>query len=263
MKHLAKLRDFLIRLDEGMSNRFGEGIHAAFSIMAFFSVVSGLFLGLLGRGWLAAWAFVLIGLLFALFPCISIYRTGRQKQEPPSEAPTEPPEPPPAPTTFPPHKRIELDETTKKAIELEAALARKRILEAEAKRQEALKKEEERKEQEARQKAERLYREKIRQRQKAAEKRYQEEQKQSSFNDNYFKEGKFKESSSSAKSPVITSEFFRGVTNRSELKKRYLDLLKIYHPDNPSGDPGITRRVQEEYKELSAFYEAYEKHSPK
>ncbi|NBH82229.1 hypothetical protein D7X88_04530 [bacterium C-53] len=261
MKFLSNLGTKLIRLDEKISNYFGEGIHAAFSIMAFFSVTSGLFLGLLRRGWLAAWVFVLIGLLFALFPCVYLYRSSKKKQEEETPIPEELPPPPPTPA--PPRKKFELDEATKKAIELEAALARKRILEAEAKRQEALKREEERKEQEARREAERLYREKIRQRQRTAEKRYQEERKQSSFNGSYFKQEKFRENPTTAKSPVITSEFFRGVTNRTELKKRYLDLLKIYHPDNPSGDPSITRRVQEEYKELSAFYEAYEKHTPK
>lgn len=259
MKFLSTLGRNLIHLDEAVTDHFGEGIHAAFSIMAFFSVVSGLFLGLLRRGWAAAWAFVLLGLLFALFPCVFLYRSSRKKPEPPPE---KAPEPPPAPKPAP-EPRPEPDEATKKAIQLEAALARRRILEAEAKRQEALKLEEARKEQEARKEAERLYREKIKQRQKAAEKRYQEERRRASFNDSYFKQDKFREGGSPSKSPVIISEFFRGVTNRAELKKRYLDLLKIYHPDNPAGDSNITRRIQEEYKELSAFYEAYEKHAPK
>ena len=252
---LKGFRGKFIKWDEGLTHYFGEGIHAALSIMAVFSVISGLFLGLLGRGWIAAWFLVLLGLLFALFPFIYLYRTSRKKQSVPP-----PPVKEPVKTFVPPQKKIELDEATKKAIELEAALARKRILEAEARRQEALKKEEERKEQAAREEAERLYREKLKQKQKAAQKRYNEERKRASFNESYFKQERFKEQSSTG-GPVITSEFFRGVTNSAELKKRYLDLMKIYHPDNPSGDINITRRVQAEYRELSAFYEAYEKHA--
>lgn len=255
---LSALGHQLLNWDKALTERFGEAIHAALSIMSFFSVISGLILGLLGRGWIAAWSFVLLGFLFILFPCVSIYRTGKGSQ---NETQQEPHEPPVTPEPAPP-KRFELDEATKKAIELEAALARKRILEAEARRQEALKKEEELKEQAARREAERLFQEKLLKKQQAARKWYNTEQKQSSFNDSYFRQEKFKEQLH-PKSPVITSEFFHGVTNSTELKKRYLDLLKIYHPDNPSGDAKITRKVQEEYRELSSFYEAYEKHSSK
>ena len=46
----------------------------------------------------------------------------------------------------------------------------------------------------------------------------------------------------------VDSEFFKGVKNVDELKKRYRDLLKIYHPDNNAGDSDVTRRIKEEYE---------------
>ena len=40
-----------------------------------------------------------------------------------------------------------------------------------------------------------------------------------------------------AEQPVIRGEmFFSGVESRQSLKKRYKDLIKIYHPDNLDGD---------------------------
>lgn len=44
--------------------------------------------------------------------------------------------------------------------------------------------------------------------------------------------------------------FFRGVTNEVALKKRYKDLMKIFHPDNSSGDHEILLHIQHEYEEL-------------
>ena len=37
------------------------------------------------------------------------------------------------------------------------------------------------------------------------------------------------------------TEWFKGVHSEEELTKRYKDLLKIYHPDNQTGDTEITR----------------------
>lgn len=44
--------------------------------------------------------------------------------------------------------------------------------------------------------------------------------------------------------------FFRGVTNQIALKKRYKDLLKIYHPDNICGDNEILLKINHEYEEI-------------
>ncbi len=47
-----------------------------------------------------------------------------------------------------------------------------------------------------------------------------------------------------------TGVFFRGVNNPIALKKRYKDLLKIYHPDNICGDSDILLKINREYEEL-------------
>ena len=44
--------------------------------------------------------------------------------------------------------------------------------------------------------------------------------------------------------------FFRGVNNSVSLKKRYKELLKIYHPDNIGGDNEILLKINQEYEEL-------------
>lgn len=44
--------------------------------------------------------------------------------------------------------------------------------------------------------------------------------------------------------------FFAGVTSELALKKRYRDLIKIYHPDNVSGDTGTIQEINREYDNL-------------
>ncbi|MBE5881675.1 MAG: hypothetical protein E7289_05170 [Lachnospiraceae bacterium] len=41
--------------------------------------------------------------------------------------------------------------------------------------------------------------------------------------------------------------FFRGVTHPLALKKRYKDLIKIYHPDNLGGDKTMLQKINKEY----------------
>lgn len=41
--------------------------------------------------------------------------------------------------------------------------------------------------------------------------------------------------------------FFRGVTHPLALKKRYKELIKIYHPDNLGGDKTILQQINKEY----------------
>ena len=49
--------------------------------------------------------------------------------------------------------------------------------------------------------------------------------------------------------------FFRGVNNMVALKKRYKDLMKIYHPDNACGDSDILMKINQEYEELRERYD--------
>lgn len=44
--------------------------------------------------------------------------------------------------------------------------------------------------------------------------------------------------------------FFSGVNNPLALKKRYKDLLKIYHPDNSCGDEAVVVAINKEYDML-------------
>lgn len=52
-----------------------------------------------------------------------------------------------------------------------------------------------------------------------------------------------------------TGMFFRGIKSASGLKKRYKELLKIYHPDNESGDNEILININKEYEELRKKFE--------
>ncbi|MCR4782633.1 MAG: J domain-containing protein [Lachnospiraceae bacterium] len=50
---------------------------------------------------------------------------------------------------------------------------------------------------------------------------------------------------------VQTAWFFTGIHNdESSLKKRYKELLKIYHPDNPDGDNDMVQEINREYDKL-------------
>ena len=46
------------------------------------------------------------------------------------------------------------------------------------------------------------------------------------------------------------SLFFKGVTNPLALKKRYKDLIKIFHPDNLCGDKETLQMINQEYESL-------------
>ena len=48
--------------------------------------------------------------------------------------------------------------------------------------------------------------------------------------------------------------FFTGVGNKQSLKKRYKDLIKIYHPDNLDGDKDTIQEINREYDHLSKFF---------
>ncbi len=44
--------------------------------------------------------------------------------------------------------------------------------------------------------------------------------------------------------------FFSGVSNPLTLKKRYRDLIKIFHPDNVCGDTELLQRINKVYETL-------------
>jgi len=50
------------------------------------------------------------------------------------------------------------------------------------------------------------------------------------------------------------SLLFRGVTNELALKKRYKDLMKIYHPDNIAGDTKIVQEISKQYEEMQTQF---------
>lgn len=50
-----------------------------------------------------------------------------------------------------------------------------------------------------------------------------------------------------------TGIFFAGVRNQLALKKRYKDLLKIYHPDNLAGDKEMMQRISKEFESLKGM----------
>lgn len=49
---------------------------------------------------------------------------------------------------------------------------------------------------------------------------------------------------------TITGSLFAGVNNPLALKKRYRDLLKIFHPDNLCGDTEMVAYINKEYERL-------------
>lgn len=60
---------------------------------------------------------------------------------------------------------------------------------------------------------------------------------------------------SAPKNNVVKGEiFFSGVGNKQSLKKRYKDLVKIYHPDNLNGDTDTIQEINSEYNKLCAIY---------
>ena len=55
---------------------------------------------------------------------------------------------------------------------------------------------------------------------------------------------------------VVRGElFFIGVESKTALKKRYKQLLKIYHPDNLCGDTETLQEINREYDRLLKQYE--------
>ena len=57
-------------------------------------------------------------------------------------------------------------------------------------------------------------------------------------------------------SDISVSGFFKGVKNKSSLKKRYKDLIKIFHPDNVAGDTAMIQEINAEYEQLKKSFGA-------
>lgn len=80
----------------------------------------------------------------------------------------------------------------------------------------------------------------------ASDKQHFEKQK-----DFYSRVKDFESGHKKSGSNVLKGElFFTGVNNELTLKKRYKDLIKIYHPDNLGGDTGTLQEINRQYDKL-------------
>ncbi len=57
------------------------------------------------------------------------------------------------------------------------------------------------------------------------------------------------------KNEEVAIFLFQGVNSYLSLKKRYKDLLKIFHPDNMAGDHDMVLTINQIYEELKKNYE--------
>ena len=64
-----------------------------------------------------------------------------------------------------------------------------------------------------------------------------------------------KANAAARKEVYATGLFFPGVNNMVALKKRYKELMKIYHPDNSCGDQEILIKINAEYEELKERFD--------
>ena len=94
----------------------------------------------------------------------------------------------------------------------------------------------------------------------AAEKQYLEKQKRA-FNGGYQQSRTGTNTGSTGSNqrsrvnaPKYGTVFFGGVFDEATLKKRYKDLMKIYHPDNLSGDTGVLQEINCEYDIMKKSY---------
>lgn len=89
----------------------------------------------------------------------------------------------------------------------------------------------------------------------ATEKRHVERQKEfySRVND-FEREYHYSQQPVQRQNVVKGELFFSGVGNKQSLKKRYKDLIKIYHPDNLDGDKNTIQEINREYDHLSKVF---------
>lgn len=58
-----------------------------------------------------------------------------------------------------------------------------------------------------------------------------------------------------AEGEALVHQLFCGVKNQLTLKKRYKDLIKIYHPDNVAGNHEMVLLINKEYEQLKSEFE--------
>lgn len=87
----------------------------------------------------------------------------------------------------------------------------------------------------------------------ASEKQHVERQKEFYRHVNEFERGN-RQSTVTAENVVRGDLFFSGVGSKQSIKKRYKDLIKIYHPDNLDGDTNTIQEINNEYSKLCAIY---------
>lgn len=88
----------------------------------------------------------------------------------------------------------------------------------------------------------------------ANEKRYLERQRE--FYDRVKQYQQKEEPARQTKRTVSGELFFSGVKSEHALKKRYKDLIKIYHPDNAGGDTEALQEINREYDRLCVAFSA-------
>lgn len=70
----------------------------------------------------------------------------------------------------------------------------------------------------------------------------------------YNKVNEYQETKNHTNRVVRGEIFFNGVQSESALKKRYKDLIKIYHPDNQGGDTETLKEINREYDRLCGVF---------
>lgn len=53
-----------------------------------------------------------------------------------------------------------------------------------------------------------------------------------------------------SRTAAVSGIFFSGVNTESGMRKRYKDLIKIFHPDNMEGDTQTLQAINREYDEM-------------
>lgn len=66
---------------------------------------------------------------------------------------------------------------------------------------------------------------------------------------------KYNKESSESTVRLKPKMFFLGVRDELSLKKRYRDLLKLFHPDSMNGDVNAMQVINKEYEELKRVYD--------
>ena len=69
-----------------------------------------------------------------------------------------------------------------------------------------------------------------------------------------YKDSVYRDARKNMSATVNSKMFFKGVEDTKSLKKRYKELLKIYHPDNMHGDNLLIQKINSEYEILLRFY---------